>query len=292
MNNKMKIAIVLISIVIFMGACQGPQMSNKKCPCPYKGWMLGVQAWTFHKVTFYETVDNSAALGLKFIEVYPGQKFSKEKPNEKFGHMMSAELRREAKQKLAEAGIKPIVYGVLDKPQTEAQWREIFDFAKEMGIETIGIQQTNKALDQVEKLCDEYKINAALHNHPKPSPYWNPDQILKVCKGRSNRIGANADVGHWARSGLNPVECLKKLQGRIISVHLKDIDQFGNVNAEDVVFGKGKVNIKAVLTELDRQGYKGFFAIEHEHEIEDKMPEVRQCAEYFNKVAGCLASKK
>ena len=37
---------------------------------------------------------------------------------------------------------------------------------------------------------------------------------MKVCEGRSDRIGACADIGHWYRSGLVPVECLKKLQGR------------------------------------------------------------------------------
>jgi sugar phosphate isomerase/epimerase len=43
--------------------------------------------------------------------------------------------------------------------------------------------------------------------------------------GRGKRIGACCDTGHWVRSGLHPVECLKKLEGRILGFHLKDVAQ-------------------------------------------------------------------
>ena len=81
--------------------------------------------------------------------------------------------------------------------------------------------------DAIDKLCAEFDINLAIHNHPQPSHYWNPDTVLKVCKDRSKRIGACADTGHWLRSGLNPLECLKKLEGRIISLHFKDLEREG-----------------------------------------------------------------
>ncbi|MHC4789795.1 MAG: hypothetical protein ACYS8K_11455, partial [Planctomycetota bacterium] len=38
------------------------------------GWRLGCQAWTFNRLTFFETVDRNASLGLKVIEAFPGQK--------------------------------------------------------------------------------------------------------------------------------------------------------------------------------------------------------------------------
>ena len=123
----------------------------------HEGWKLGVQAWTFHEFTFYETVDKAAALGLKYIEVYPGQKFSKEKPDERFGHDMSDELRELAVAKFESTGVQPISYGVIDREKTEAKWRQIFEFAKGMGIETIGIEQPAEAFDLIEKLCVEYQ---------------------------------------------------------------------------------------------------------------------------------------
>ncbi len=57
-----------------------------------------------------------------------------------------------------------------------------------MGIETIVSEPPEGAFDVIEKLCEEYKINVAIHNHPKPSRYWDSDTVLKVC-GDSEWIG-------------------------------------------------------------------------------------------------------
>jgi sugar phosphate isomerase/epimerase len=89
---------------------------------------------------------------------------------------------------------------------------------------------------------------------------------MELCKNRSKRIGACCDTGHWVRSGLDPVECLKKMEGRIVSFHLKDAAEIGNRKAEDTILGEGKANYKAVLAELKRQGYKGLTAIEYERD--------------------------
>ena len=259
-----------------------------------RDWKLGVQAWSFNRFTFYEAIDKTASLGLKYIEAYPGQKLSKDKPKITFGHDMPAEIRQEVKQKLKDAGVTLINFGVVNLPNNEARCRKVFDFAKEMGIETIASEPPEEAFDMLDKLCQEYKIKLAIHNHPKPTHYWNPDTVLKVCKGRSKWLGACADTGHWMRSGVNPVEALKKLEGRIVSVHLKDLDKFGvgGWEAHDVPWGTGKADIKAILTELDRQNFKGVFSIEYEYNWENSLPEIQRCVEYFNKVAGELKSAR
>ena len=143
-------------------------------------------------------------------------------------------LRKEIKKKLADSGVKLVNFGVcglLEGPPS----RKTFEFAKDMGIETIVSEPAEDAFDALDKLCEEYEINIAIHDHPKPSHYWNPDTVLKVCKGRSKRIGACADTGHWMRSGLNPIECLKKLEGRIISFHFKDLNKMGRTAARRAV---------------------------------------------------------
>ena len=35
---------------------------------------LSLQCWTFNRLSFFETVDRAAALGVKYLEMYPGQK--------------------------------------------------------------------------------------------------------------------------------------------------------------------------------------------------------------------------
>jgi hypothetical protein len=54
------------------------------------GWRLGCQAWTFNRFIFYEAMDKTAELGLHFIEGFPNQRLSAEKPDEKVGPKLSA----------------------------------------------------------------------------------------------------------------------------------------------------------------------------------------------------------
>ena len=41
-------------------------------------WRLGMQAYSFNRFTFYEAVEKNKALGMEYIEAYPGQKLSAE----------------------------------------------------------------------------------------------------------------------------------------------------------------------------------------------------------------------
>lgn len=247
-------------------------------------WKLAVQAYTFNRFTFFEAVDKAKAAGIGYIEAYPGQRLSPEKRNVSFDHNMSAETMAEVKAKLEKEGVKLVNYGVVGLGKDEAENRKVFDFAKAMGIETIVSEPDPACFDLLDKLVDEYKINVALHNHPEPSRYWNPDTVLAALKGRSKRIGACADTGHWMRSGVDPLEAVKKLEGRIISAHLKDLNEFGKKGAHDVIWGTGKGKAKEVLAELHRQGFKGVFSIEYEHNWDNSLPDVTECAKWFKKV--------
>ena len=253
------------------------------------GWRLGMQAWTFHQSTLFDAIDKTASLGLHYIEAFPGQKLSGDLPNLTFGEGLSADGRKAVKQKLADSGVTLVNYGVRDLPKDVDQSRKVFEFAKEMGIETIASEPKEDAFETLGKLSEEYEINVAIHNHPKPSRYWNPDTVLKVCRGRGKRIGACADTGHWPRSGLNPIECLKKLEGRIISLHFKDINKLGH-DAHDVPWGTGVCDVKGMLAEIHRQKIKPVFSIEYEHNWGHSLPEIAECVAYFDKCAVELAA--
>jgi sugar phosphate isomerase/epimerase len=250
------------------------------------GWRLSMQAYTFHRDTFFEAVDKTAALGLKYIEMFPGQRVS-EDDGASTNFDMSAETRRKVKEKLRDAGLELVNYGVVGAGD-EAGWRSLFEFAKDMGIETIVSEPRQEHMDLIEKLCEEFKINVAIHNHPRPTHYWNPDTVLKAVEGRSKRIGACADSGHWMRSGLNPIECLKKLEGRIVSLHFKDLNESGP-EAHDVPWGTGAGDANGMLAEVKRQGVKGVFSIEYEHNWGKSLPEIRKCIEYFKRTSAALA---
>ncbi len=254
----------------------------------YEGWRLGTQAWTFNRYTLFEAIDKTASLGLDWIEAYPDQTLSAEYPNIQFNHTLPIELRKEVKNKLSLAGITLVNYGVVELRDDVAEWRKVFEFAKDMGIETITAEPPEEIFVTIDRLCQEFKIKIAIHNHPNPTYYWNPDTTLKALEGRSEWMGVCADIGHWQRSGIKPVDALKKLEDRLISLHFKDLNEFGVREAHDVVWGTGVADVKAVLTELDRQKFKGVISIEYEYNWDNSLSDIRSSIAYFNNVASTL----
>ena len=288
--NKTVALLICVFAVGMAGAWAAdmPKMAGGAPAAEAIGWDLGCQAYSFNRYTFFEAVDKNASLGLKVIEAYPGQTISKDS-DAKIEPGMSEELQKKVLDKLAEAGVKMVNFGVVGLPNDEAACRKVFDFARAMGVQTIVSEPPEDAFALIDKLANEYEINVAIHNHPRPSHYWNYETVLKACEGCSERIGACADTGHWMRSGIAPVEALKALEGRIISFHLKDLNAFGKRDAHDVPWGQGEANMDAILAEMRRQGFEGVFSVEYEHNWENSVPEIAECVEYFNQTAAKLS---
>jgi len=256
------------------------------------GWRLGCQAYTFRLFTFREAVEKTAGLGLRCVEAYPGQKLSPEQPDVVLGPEMPPAARAAVKKILADAGVSMPNFGVCPLSDNVSESRQTFEFAKEMGVETLVSEPPPAALDVVERLADEYQINVALHNHPKPSLYWDYHTVLAACEGRSRRLGACADTGHWMRSGIVPLEAIQELAGRIISFHLKDLNEIGQRSAHDVPWGTGRGRLRAVLAELHRQQFRGVFSIEYEHHWQNSIPEIAHGVGFFDGVAAQLLMGK
>jgi sugar phosphate isomerase/epimerase len=248
--------------------------------CKAGGFFTGCQAYTFNRFTVFEAIEKTAQAGGTVIEFYPGQKLSPADPNVTWDHNASAETIQKVKAKLAACKVTAVNYGVVGIPTDEAGARKVFDFAKTLNLYAITTESV-EALDTIERLVKEYDIKVGFHDHPKRADHpsyrmWDPKYVLSVVKDRDARIGSCADTGHWVRSGLNPVECLRILKGRIISSHLKDLNQMGP-DAHDVPFGTGVSDIPALLNELKAQRFAGNISIEYEYLWENSTPEVGQC---------------
>ncbi len=252
-------------------------------PDEYKqgGFAIGCQCWTFNRFTVFEAIEKTAQAGGHVIEFFPGQKFSKDAPDLKWGHEATDEMVEKVKAELAKHHIMAVNYGVVEIPADEAKARKVFEFAKKMGLRAI-TTESEKSIDTIEKLVKEFDILVAFHDHPKRAKnpeykMWDPNHILALVKDRDQRIGACADIGHWVRSGLDPVECLKILKGRVISSHVKDLTEFGKVEAHDMPYGLGVSHVGAVLDELKSQGFNGNISVEYEYNWENNVPDAAQC---------------
>jgi sugar phosphate isomerase/epimerase len=242
------------------------------------GMKLSLQCYTFRALTFFETVDIASGMGIKYLEIYPGQRVE---PNSqvKIGTDMSDEVIGKIKQKLADAGgLKLIAFGVNPIPEDEPGARKRFEWAKRMGLEVLVTETTPS--DMHDKLANEFNIKIALHNHPES---WPPEKLLAASKGKSKMIGSCSDTGHWMRAKRVPVECFRLLDGRVLHSHFKDLNMFGK-DAHDVAWGTGMGDVQGMLTEMKRQGYKGYLSIEYEYgDIDHLKTNLPKCIAFFDK---------
>jgi sugar phosphate isomerase/epimerase len=85
------------------------------------------------------------------------------------------------------------------------------------------------------------------------------------------------------------VDCLKLLEGRIISLHFKDLSP----EKRDVPWGQGVCDVPGMLAELKRQKVKPVFIIEYESTRGDELiSNVAKCVEAFSQFCEKLAAEK
>jgi sugar phosphate isomerase/epimerase len=250
-----------------------------------KSWKLGVQLWTFMKFDFVTAIGKVDSSGIKYVEAFSHQKLGGGMTGF-FGPDMTADQKDQVKKLLQSKGIRIVAMGVII-PRDLAEWKKYFEFGKEFGLSYFTAEPIKTQWDGIDSLAGIYGIKVAIHDHPKPNVYWSPDSVLAAIQGHKN-IGSCADVGHWARNGLDPVECLKKLSGHIIGVHLKDIVEFGNTHAADTVVGKGVIKWAPIFQELNRQNFSGMLSIEHESNWLNSVPDVIETKQFFEQQVAAL----
>jgi sugar phosphate isomerase/epimerase len=278
----------LLLLVAMALSASGIVRAEEAMPEAKLGWQLAIHERTFQKFTLFEAMDKTAALGLKYMSFSAGVNLGGAKPVSVLN--LTAKQIQEIKDHAKEKGIT-FVNAYVALPANEAQCRKSFEFARKMGLDILVGEPEPDALDTVEKLCKEYNIKVAIHDHPQPSHYWNPETVLEAIKGRGPLMGACADTGHWMRSGLDPVECLKKLEGHVLALHFKDLNVRSKAG-HDVPWGTGVGNAKGMMAELQRQGFRGAFCVEYEYHYETSTPEIAECVKFFRQTCAELAGKE
>ena len=238
---------------------------------------FALQLYSFRMMTFEEAVNTAKKLGFDYVEAYPGQKLAKDS-SFNTNYNACPEARQMMRDILSKADVKMISYGVTGAGN-EAQWRELFAFAKDMGIEIVQTEVGKNAetLDIIDKVAGEFGIKVALHNHTQPAGH--PDKVKIELEGRKN-IGSGADTGHWAVAGTDPLEGVKSLAGKFNSLHLVDEKAIGQ-GSYIVPFGKGACQIDKILEELKKQNFTGTITLEYERVSPELQKEVGECAQWY-----------
>ena len=257
------------------------------------GWRVGIEAYTFHKFTFFEAIEKTAELGLHCIGGLSFmQQVSKEIPKN-FDQNLSDDQLLQIRMKMESAGVRMPVYYAQTIPTDEAACRKLFEFGNKMGVETFICEPKPAQLDLLDKLANEYGINIGIHNHgPNISPdTWRPEMVLALCEGRSKRIGAAPDLGYWLRLGIDPIEAVRILEDRILTVQMHDLNEL-TPQGHDVPWGSGSGKSREFFEELHRHGIKpAMIGLEYSHDWFESMPKLAKCIEFFNATTLELADK-
>lgn len=274
-----KYVISKLSIIAFVG------LSMLNLGCSSEGnrqdsldWKTGVGLYSFNKFPFTKTLDMTDSIGAKYVEGFFFHNLGPDFGDEKIPNLSDESI---AKMKALIADRKltmPSLYA--GGAKNIAEWEAFFVFAQKMGIQFLVAEPEQEYWDELNELAGKYGVKVAIHEHAKGSSiFWHPDSVLVALKDRPN-FGVCADIGHWVRSGLDPVACLKTLKGNIISLHIKDLDEANNIKANDVVVGTGVIDYPAVFTELKNQNFKGYIFVEREDNWDKNAGDVQAAIQY------------
>jgi sugar phosphate isomerase/epimerase len=214
-------------------------------------WQLLCQASTFHELTVTEMLDVLHTNGFHHIELSPGQSLSPDHRGVRISPDMTPSDLEILNARLKDVHLDIVSYGVAEFGHGEADARKVFEFAKSLKVKNIIGTPSPDSLEMLDKLANEYRINIAILNQPGSPPYADGDALFQAIHERSTRIGICADVIAWRSAGQDPVDCVRKLKGRIFEVHLKDSSNLQETAA-----------VADVLKELAQQKFKGTFCVQ------------------------------
>ncbi len=171
-----------------------------------------------------------------------------------------------ASRQLAATGSKVLVLG-------PSSHHDGYDTRIEMGDDEWAIFLAN--LRRVEEIADDAGLKTALH------PHWamaiedgsDVERLLDA-----SDVGLCIDTGHLYLAGTDPVDVARMATGRVLHVHLKDVDRAlaERVRNGEVLFrqavidglftplGAGGVDIGGVIRTLERDGFRGWYVLEHD----------------------------
>ena len=223
---------------------------------------MGAQSYSFREFGFADSIRCLKELGLNEME-YCGVHFPCD---------ASAPELAKVKQAIAEAGISVPCYGVEGFGLDEALNRKKFEFAKALGIRVLTADPEPGSFDILDKLCEEFQVAIAIHNHGPGARYDKVADTLNAVEGHHRLIGACVDTGHALRSNEKPHEVIEALGPRVICLHLKD----WKIGGDEQIIGEGDMDLVAVAKALKKIQFNGPIVMEYEESPKNPVPDMKK----------------
>lgn len=238
---------------------------------------LSVASYTFRAFSLDKTIELTKRAGLKNICLKSVHLPLNAKPEE-----LAA-----AAAKVAAAGLTLYGGGVIDMSKEE-QVLQAFQYGKAAGLRLLVISPAPKLLPLVEAQAKKHEISVAIHNHgPGDRRFPTPESAYNAVKSLDQRVGLCIDIGHTVRAGVDLVESVKRCHDRLLEMHAKDITEAA-AKGHCTQFGRGVIDIPALIRTLLEVGYRGMFSYEYEAEEKDPLPGLCECVGYTRGVLATL----
>jgi hypothetical protein len=172
------------------------------------GWRLGVRTDAFGSITFSEAAKQADAAGLSAVEGVSTQQVSAEIPKHLDYHLTADEVTK-VKNWLDELRLRMPAYFIDALPGDESSRRKAFEFAKELGADTIIVPAGPASFAELDKLANDTGMNVAVVSQ-------NTAAAMDTLEHLSSHIGLSEDLGVWAKAGVQPLDGLAQVKGRLL----------------------------------------------------------------------------
>ncbi len=240
-------------------------------------FQLGLASYTTRKFSLDETLWTAARLQLKQVCL-------------KDFHLSldaSPETINRAVEKAKAAGLNLYGIGVVYMGAA-AEVDRAFACAKAAEMRMIVGVPLPGVLPLVERRVKETGISVAIHNHgPGDKVYPTLDVIREKIEKLDRRIGYCMDVGHTARSGLDPAAEARRFADRLLDLHLKDVSA-ADAGGQCVEMGRGVIDVPALFAALVEANFAGNASFEFEKDENDPLPGLAESVGYARGVSAML----
>ena len=146
----------------------------------------------------------------------------------------------------------------------------VCEIARALGTTIVGAGFSGEP-EALAPVLETYEVTLASENHPDEK---TPADVLAKIERGGPRFAATVDTGWWGTQGYDAAHAIEELGEHVAHVHLKDVLAVGEPH-ETCRWGDGIVPVEECVRTLQRIGYTGAIAVEHEPETFDPTDDVR-----------------
>jgi len=237
--------------------------------CPFK---LGMAGYTYYRFTLDETLE-----ALEKFDVHGLCAKDKHFPLTATPAELKALVAKCRDHGVEIYGAGPLNIGSPDEA------KKVFDYAAALGVKTVvgvpwqpaedgstawGKRRASRELCELtSKLCAEYDMRCAIHNHgrnPKtgsPALYGAPCDTWEMVKDLDPRMGICMDVAYTFADGFDPADTIRAYRKRLFDLHFRNIAQPDN-GSSGAAAHRGKIDYVRIVRALKETDYDGWCGIE------------------------------